>query len=177
MFISSEIISVGKIEYDSVYKAKQLLGILAETTPYTLNISSLCNSLQASRNNALKLIDLMDRAALIRRLYSSEKNIKTLVKPEKILFSNTNIMFALSNETDQGTMRETFLASQLCVGHSMHMPESGDLAVDGKYLFEVGGRKKGFSQIKDIKDSFAVSDNMEIGHANKIPLWLFGMMY
>ena len=37
---TSEIPSVSNIEYDSVYKAKQLLAILAERTPYTLNISS-----------------------------------------------------------------------------------------------------------------------------------------
>ena len=36
---------------------------------------------------------------------------------------------------------------------------------------------KSFSQIKDIEESFVVSDNMEIGHGNKIPLWLFGLLY
>ncbi|MBQ4386975.1 MAG: AAA family ATPase [Prevotella sp.] len=54
--VTSEIPSVANIEYDSVYKAKQLLAILAETSPYTLNISSLCNTLQSSRNNVLKLV-------------------------------------------------------------------------------------------------------------------------
>ena len=41
------------------------MAILAECSPYTLNISSLCKTLQSSRNNVLKLIDLMDKAALI----------------------------------------------------------------------------------------------------------------
>ena len=27
------------------------------------------------------------------------------------------------------------------------------------------------------KNSFVVSDDMEIGHGNKIPLWLFGLLY
>ena len=63
--VSGEIPSVSNIEYDSVYKAKQLLAVLAESSPYTLNISGLCVTLQASRNNVLKLIDLMDKAALV----------------------------------------------------------------------------------------------------------------
>lgn len=175
--VTSEIPTVSNIEYDSVYKTKQLLGILAELSPYTLNISSLCNTLQSSRNNVLKLLDLMDKAALIRRLYSVESGMKILTKPEKILFHNTNLMYCLTPHVDSGTMRETYLASQVGAGHTLYMPNQGDLVVDGKWLFEVGGKGKGFSQIKDIEDSYVVSDDMEIGFGNKIPLWLFGLMY
>lgn len=175
--INSEIPAVGNVEYDSVYKTKQLLGILAELSPYTLNISSLCNTLQSSRNNVLKLLDLMDKAALVRRLYSVESGMKMLTKPEKILFHNTNLMYCLTPHVDAGTMRETYLASQIGAEHSLYMPNQGDLVVDGRWLFEVGGKKKGFSQIKDIKESYVVSDDVEIGYGNKIPLWLFGLLY
>ena len=174
---TSEIPSVSNIEYDSVYKAKQLLAILAERTPYTLNISSLCNTMQSSRNNVLKLIDLMDKAALVRRLYSVDNGMNMLTKPEKILFYNTNLMYCLTPQVDSGTMRETYFASQIGLNHKIYMPNQGDLVVDGKWLFEVGGKGKGFSQIKDIQNSFVVSDDMEIGHGNKIPLWLFGLLY
>ena len=175
--INSEIPAVSNIEYDSVYKTKQLLGILAELSPYTLNISSLCNTLQSSRNNVLKLLDLMDKAALVRRLYSVESGMKMLTKPEKILFHNTNLMYCLTPHVDAGTMRETYLASQIGAEHSLYMPSQGDLVVDGRWLFEVGGKKKGFSQIKDIKESYVVSDDVEIGYGNRIPLWLFGLLY
>lgn len=49
--------------------------------------------------------------------------------------------------------------------------------IDGTYLFEVGGKNKGFSQIADLPDSYVVTDNIEIGFAGKIPLWLFGCLY
>lgn len=175
--VTSEIPAVSNIEYDSVYKAKQLLAVLAEQTPYTLNISSLCNTLQSSRNNVLKLLDLMDKAALIRRLYASAEGMNTLTKPEKILFYNTNLMYCLTPKADTGTSRETYLASQLGVAHQLSMPAKGDIVADGRWLFEVGGKKKGFSQIKGVEESFVVADDMEIGYGNKIPLWLFGMMY
>ena len=36
---------------------------------------------------------------------------------------------------------------------------------------------KNFGQIKDIKNSFVVSDDIEIGFSKKIPLWAFGFLY
>ena len=175
--VTSEIPSVSNIEFDSVYKAKRLLAILAESSPYTSNISSLCVALQASRNNVLKLIDLMDKAALVRRLYATDSGMNVLTKPEKILFYNTSLMYCLTSKAEAGTMRETYLASQLGVSHQLTMPAQGDLVADCRWLFEVGGKNKGFSQIKGIENSYVVSDNIDIGHGDKIPLWLFGLLY
>jgi len=45
------------------------------------------------------------------------------------------------------------------------------------YTFEVGGKRKSFDQIKNIPNSYVVADDIEIGHNNKIPLWLFGFLY
>ena len=81
-----------------------------------------------------------------------------------------------SKSDQQNRPRDPF-ASQVGVNHQLYMPTQGDLVVDGKWLFEVGGKNKGFSQIKGIEDSFVVSDNIDIGHGDKIPLWLFGLMY
>ena len=69
------------------------------------------------------------------------------------------------------------LSSQTGVAHQLSMPTQGDLVVDGKWLFEVGGKNKGFSQIKNVENSFVVSDKIDIGHGDKIPLWLFGLLY
>ena len=122
--VTSEIPSVSNIEYESVYKTKQLMAVLAESTPYTINISSLCNTLQSSRNNVLKLIDLLDRAALVRRLYAADSGMNMLTKPEKILFYNTNLMYCLTPQVDAGTMRETYFASQLGVRYQQSLSQS-----------------------------------------------------
>jgi len=175
--IENEIPAVSGIEYESVYKAKQLLGILAECVPYTLNISDLTASLSVSRNTLLKLLDLLDKAAVIRRLYSSKSGMKMLTKPEKILFDNTCIMNSLSSKADAGTLRETYFASQLSLDHELCMPQKGDFLVDDTFLFEVGGKNKKFTQIKDIPNSYVVANDLEIGYGNKIPLWMFGFMY
>ena len=174
--IFNEIPAVSKLEYESVYKVKPLLAILAQQNPYTLNISALCKTLNASRNVLLKLLDLLNQAALIRRLYADD-GWAQINKPEKILFNNTNLMYALSPNADVGTLRETFCASMFAKGHKIAMPQKGDLLVDKSLLFEVGGRTKGYKQIANIPQSYVVTDDTEMGFENKIPMWLFGFLY
>ena len=78
---------------------------------------------------------------------------------------------------DIGTAREAFFLNQVGSVCSVTYPKRGDFLVDGKYLFEVGGKGKGFSQIKDVPNSYVVNDDTDVGIGNKIPLWLFGFMY
>ena len=56
-------------------------------------------------------------------------------------------------------------------GLSYSIPPKGDFKVLDRWLFEIGGKGKGFSQIKDILDSYVVNDGVEIGMGNKMPLW------
>ena len=51
----------------------------------------------------------------------------------------------------------------------------GGVCDDGARLFGAAGT--GFSQIKDMPDSYVVADDIEVGIGNKIPLWLFGFLY
>ena len=87
-------------------------------------------------------------------------------------------MHALVPSPASGTVRETYFTNQLrASGHEVSSPSQGDFLVDGKHLFEVGGRGKGFKQIADVPDSYVVNADVEIGIGNKIPLWLFGFLY
>ncbi len=165
------------IEFASLYKAKQLLSALAGLVPYTLNISDLCKTVGVTRNQLLRLLSLLERSALIRKLYQEDTGLQSLAKPEKILFENTNLMYALSSQTDSGTIRETFFCNQLALSHSLTMPNRGDVLVDGQLLFEVGGHTKSYKQISGIKQSWVVADDIETGIGNRIPLWMFGMLY
>lgn len=86
-------------------------------------------------------------------------------------------MYALTPRADIGTVRETFFMNQLSAIADVRYPAKGDFLVDGKYLFEVGGKNKTFAQISDIPDRFLAVDETEIGHASRIPLWMFGLLY
>ena len=174
--INVEIPAVEKVSYELMYKTKILLGILAELNPYTLNVSDLATKLESSRDSVYKMLDLLQKAGLIRRLYQKPTGMKKLQKPEKILFDNTNLMFALSPNSDTGTMRETFTANMLCT-HKLSMPAKGDLMIDNNYIFEVGGKTKDYGQIANIPNSYIVADSIDVGFGNKIPMWLFGFLY
>jgi hypothetical protein len=54
---------------------------------------------------------------------------------------------------------------------------SGDFLVDDKYTFEIGGKNKSKKQLSGIKDAYTVHANIEYGSENKIPLWMFGLLY
>ncbi len=175
--VENDIPSVDKIEFESLYKAERFLSILSEMVPFTLNIASLTSTLGLSRNSLLKIFDLLDRAKLIRLMYTCKVGMKQLAKPEKILFDNSNLLFALTSNVDSGTVRESFFCNQVGQLYNTVIPKTGDCLVNDKYLFEIGGKKKSFKQVKEIPDSYVVSDDIEVGMGNRIPLWLFGFMY
>ncbi|GHT14017.1 hypothetical protein FACS189426_19750 [Bacteroidia bacterium] len=104
------------------------------------------------------------------------KTIGDLTKPDKVLLNNTNLSYLYGENANIGSARETFFVNQLSAVADVILAPQGDFMVDN-YTFEVGGKRKTFDQIKDIPSSFVVADDIEIGHKNKIPLWLFGMLY
>ena len=91
---------------------------------------------------------------------------------------NTNIIHSLAFQNiNLGNVRETFFANQLRSKHEVNTAENGDFTIDRKIVFEVGGKNKSNTQIKNIEHAFIASDDIETGFANKIPLWLFGFLY
>lgn len=165
------------VEQSTIRKTKKMFMILAEQVPQTPNMSNLYNKLETDRNQGLKMLYALEKAGLLALLSDKPKHIDKLSRPEKIFMDNSNLMYAYAMAPNIGTVRETFFLSQLAVDHSVTYPAKGDFLVDGKYLFEVGGRKKSFEQIKDVADSYLAVDDTEIGHHNRIPLWMFGLLY
>lgn len=165
------------VEQSTIRKTKKMFMILAEQVPQTPNMSHLYNELETDRNQGLKMLYALEKAGLLALLSDKPKHIDKLSRPEKIFMDNSNLMYAYAMAPNIGTVRETFFLSQLAVDHSVTYPAKGDFLVDGKYLFEIGGRKKSFEQIKDVADSYLAVDDTEIGHHNRIPLWMFGLLY
>ncbi len=160
-------------------KIYQLLYILATNVPFKPNITKLSEKTGISRNMIVTYLYYLDNARLINTLTAAGKSISTLQKPDKIFLENTNLLFALSpNNTDKGSLREAFFMSQLKnAGHEINLPLSGDFYVDDTYTFEIGGKEKSTKQLSGIKNGYFALDDVEAGTANKIPLWMFGLLY
>jgi len=176
--ISSDLLFVyPKLDGNSIKKLKLLVNVIMESVPFVPVIEKLKTTLEIGDGRTLKeyFIKLEDAGIIKLLMKSSSKQISKLEKPEKIYLNNTNLLSILDSQI--GTVRETFFLNSLSVKHNVTYPKKGDFLVDTKYLFEIGGKNKGFTQIKDIENSFVVADDIEIGFKNKIPLYLFGLLY
>lgn len=177
LVIESDMPAVENVSYATVEKTKKLLSVIAQSVPLVPNVSKLGQSLETTRDSCLKMLYTLDKAQIISLLTKMEKNYKHLSSPEKIYLGNTNLMAALGVNGNMGNKRETFFNSQLQAVASVTMPQKGDFLVNGEYLFEVGGSGKSFEQIKDVPNGFLALDNMETGVGNRVPLWMFGLLY
>ena len=175
--VESDMPAVADITYATVQKAKQLLMVIAPNVPLMPNISRLSQELEVTPSQCLKILYLLDKAGLLFLLTKEQKDYKHLSKPRKIFLGNGNLMYALSSTVNLGTCRETFFANQLSAMGDLTMPEKGDFLLDNRYLFEVGGSSKDFRQIANIPNSYLAVDDIEMGRQNRIPLWMFGLMY
>jgi len=159
-------------------KIKQLLYILSMNVPFKPNIVKLSERTGIHRNTLITYIHYLEKAQIINAVYPSGAGASILQKPEKIYLNNTNLSFMLAETIpNKGNLRETFFINQLKTSHSIKIPKTGDFEIDGKYIFEIGGKNKTFEHIKNEKDAFVVADDILTGSYNKIPLWLFGFLY
>ena len=169
--------SIDEVSQDTIRKTRKMLMVLAASCPQTPNMSALYRELDTGRDQGLKMLGALERAGLLALIGSKGLKLDNLSKPEKIYCGNTNLMHALVSRVNEGVLRETYFYNQVSKDHEVTYTGVGDFVVDGKWVFEVGGRSKSFKQVADLPDSYVVNDDTAVGRGNKIPLWLFGFLY
>lgn len=151
--------------------------ILALQVPFIPKMEDLYTQLETSREQGLKLLDLLEKGAMLGQLKTRAKAVMQMSSPDKLFLDNPNLMYAFNRHPETGTVRETFFYNQVGRVHELNAPKQGDFLIDGTHTIEVGGADKSFEQIKDLPDSYLAIDDVEFGRENKIPLWLFGFLY
>jgi len=169
--------SIYNISGEKINVLKKLLTSICVSNPLELSIESLAKKVGISKVTLYKYIEILHKAELLRHIIYEQKRFKSLQKPDKLYLSNSTLFFTLCLNPKIGTIRESFIASQLSLKSSIYYVDRGDFLIDEKYILEIGGKNKSFEQIKNIENSFVISDDIEIGFNNKIPLWLFGFLY
>lgn len=176
--LEQEIPSMFNIDFKNIQKIKRALHYIAANIPYQPNITKLAEAVELNRNTLLQYLGLLEQAEIIISLFDSGSFYGKLTKPGKILLKHPNLMYMLSsNNVERGNIRECFFVNQLKVLHKIELAVKADFIVDGQYLFEIGGKGKTRRQIAGNPEGFVISDEMEVGIQNKIPLWLFGFLY
>jgi predicted AAA+ superfamily ATPase len=141
----------------------------------------MSRELGISKEYVYTYLEYLERAGLMSSLREDARGYRMARKPEKIFMENTNLLCAvnrdLKSESSRGQMRETFFVNQLKGVAKITAGVVGDFTIDGKHHFEVGGKGKTFRQLQGAENGYVVADQIEIGHGNKIPLYLFGFLY
>ncbi len=174
--IDSDLASVYNINSDKLDILKKVLYMLCTTTPYEINKAKLSKEVGIAWSTLSKYLELMDSGSLLN-LVRGSKGHKTLQLPNKILLNNPNLFSVLCAKADVGSIRESFIVSQLIQNHQVHYHNEGDFIIDDKYIIEVGRKSKDKKQIKNLNNSFLAIDNIESGYDRSVPLWLFGFIY
>ncbi|PIF06702.1 MAG: AAA family ATPase [Draconibacterium sp.] len=163
---------INQIELKYLPKLRKLLHIIATEAPFTPNVSKLATAVQTSRATIMNYLNYLKNARLIRLLYSNGDD-EQMKKPDKVYMHNTNLIYAIAQANNNNlNLRHTFFYNQVGYKNKVNSTPRADFKVNGKYHFNVGGRK-----LEAEKDLFAASDVIEVGEGQKIPLWLFGFLY
>ncbi|WP_069472372.1 ATP-binding protein [Candidatus Marithrix sp. Canyon 246] len=172
--IETDLPLIHHIDTKNITILKKLLVRLCESPPGEVNMSSLSRDAGINIRTLYHYIYALDSGELIRIIGAKTK--ASLNKPDKILLNNPNLFQALCLSSNKGTLRESFFTSMLAK-HHINYVKSGDYLIDDSYFFEIGGKNKDFSQIKNIPNSYLAIDDIELGGERKIPLWLLGFLY
>ena len=174
--INSDLSAIYNIENSKLDKLKKVMYMLCVTNPYELNIKKLSAAVGTSWSTLSKYLERMDAGSLIH-IVRQGKGMRAVNKPDKLLLDNPNLFTVLCAKPNIGSIRESFFVSQVGLKHQVHYHDKGDFIVDDKIVFEIGGASKSDEQLKGNPFGYVVSDDIEIGFDNKIPLWLFGFLY
>jgi len=173
--IYEDIPSTNKIKFDSLSIFKKLMyKLVVAKVPYKVVIDSLAKDLGISEPTLYVYLDILNKTGIFKSIKKFSK--KESRKPEKLFFSNTNILYALSSDqkiqTEIGTVRETYFVNSL---PDVYYSDIGDFKVND-YIFEVGSKNKTFKQIKEIDNGYLALDIDTSTNKRKIPLWIFGLI-
>ncbi len=176
--LETDLASIEQYTASNVIQIKKLLGVISETVPFTPNIAALAGKMKMGRDTVNMFLLHLERARILNLLHYSTKGIAALQKPDKIYLENTNLSYALKDQPEIGSLRETFFLNQVRNSkHQIHLTKEGDFIVDKKWTFEVGGKTKKDLQIKNVKNAFLALDEIDQAYQNRIPLWLVGFLY
>ena len=176
--LENDIKDFAEMTTSTAHALKKLMYIIAQSVPFKPNYSKISNDIDVNRKLVSDLMIYLEKAQLINILRDNSFGISSLGKVEKIYLNNTNLSYALVGDmTDIGNARETVFLSLLKPIYDITSSPYSDFIVDKKYTFELGGKNKKQKQIKDIKDSYLVKDDIEYGSSNIVPLWTFGLLY
>ncbi len=158
-------------------KLKQMAMIISKSAPYKPNMLNLSVELGISKNDIPTYLVYLEKTGILGLLKDSTGGMRGLGKLEKVFLDNPCLMSTLAgNQPNVGNLRETFFYNQTRVKNYVVASKISDFEING-ITYEVGGAGKGGRQLAKAERGIIVRDDIEYGHGNIVPLWLFGLNY
>lgn len=159
---------------------KKIIYFFATSLPGKVNTNSIANSLSKDHTTIASYIQLLRDSGVLRFLLINKSGHALVRNAEKIYLDNTNLLYALNEEIGKepfvGVLRELFVISNLQnINTHVFYSREGDIEVNDITL-EIGGKNKSSEQIKNIKNSYLIKDDILVGSTTTIPLYLFGFL-
>jgi predicted AAA+ superfamily ATPase len=160
---------------------REILAFLASITPGEFSVHKVAKNLGKKDDTIKHYLQILHDASLVRFLPRSAGGHAALKAAVKIFLENPNMLHALCSlrgiPVNEGLLRESFMINQLqAAGLIPVHSKSGDLQVEST-VFEIGGPGKTRRQLKSQQQAFVVSDDILASVGEKIPLYLFGLLY
>jgi predicted AAA+ superfamily ATPase len=180
--IYEDIATYYNLKTSNLANFKKILSFLATIQPGQVNINNISKNIGIDNKTIGYYLQILSETGLVRLIPSSGKGGNLLKSKEKMFLENSNILEAIvqdiGTEKSAGTARELFFISMLQNSdNKVFCSKIGDYEVNKMY-FEIGGKSKSRSQIKDHLDkAYLVKDDILIGEKGTIPLYLFGFLY
>jgi len=174
------------IRSENIFKLEKLFFFIANIPPSDLNYSNLAKKIGISKDLLENIIFYLDKVWIINLALRTNKISDVLRKEFKIFLWNPNLYYCFSSTPQLGTIRESFvlhflkrISNSLIFPTNIILPRYWDFMINIKgktYLFEIWWKNKKKKQIKNVKNSFIVKDDILIWEDNIIPMWLFGLL-
>ncbi len=174
LMLEFDITYLNQIELKYLPKLKQLLYIIASQMPFQPNISKLAADIETSRATVMNYLKYLENAQLIHSL-TKQSDTSVKKKPSKIYMYNTNLLYAISpDNVTNCSLSQVFFCNQAAMAerNSIFDGGNGDFIV-GDNIFKITDGETD----TNTDHVYLVTDKIEVGSKNRIPLWLFGFLY
>lgn len=172
--IEMDILFTKQIELKYLPKIKKLLYLLAVSEGTATNVSQLAEEIQTSRATVMNYLKYLEEGRFVNMVYNPGDVLPK--KPAAVLLHDANMIYALNaNINDEQNTMETFFVNSLWRHHQVNKGKrDGYFIINNTTTICVCDRLK---RTKSTPDTYYARYNMEEGHDNTIPLWLFGFLY
>ena len=97
--LENDIPTFANMNIATALKLKRLLYIIAKSVPFKPNFTKLATLLDMNRNTVSDLMCYLEKAGIINQLRAETEGVRLLGKVDKVYLNNTNLAYALSDNT------------------------------------------------------------------------------